>query len=352
MPRRTHGLVVAKRTAWAVLLFATVPSVATAAPGDGASGPESPVAAADGGAAAPSSASSSSAAAADADVREPEDERRKTDPTPRPVEPPRKAEGNRFAADPVGDGAVVFLAVTFGLLSSEILSTGEVRPQEISARFSSRQLLGIDRGAISQTVDPNANALSNVGLAAIGGYAALDTVLDYFRLGSNAAIVDAVMYVEAFTITQGLTNLAKIAFRRPRPRAYIARNEFIERGGDPAAYRNDDTDSALSFFSGHASQAAALSAAATYISFSRSPGTARPWLTLAGGAALTSFVSYERVRSGAHFPTDVIAGAIAGSAVGALVVHMHRADSLSQRPVWVGVAPQPGGGLLTASGFF
>ena len=38
----------------------------------------------------------------------------------------------------------------------------------------------------------------------------------------------------------------------------------------------------------------------------------RPWLTLGLGTALTTFVSVERVRAGAHFPTDVIAGAIAG----------------------------------------
>lgn len=281
-----------------------------------------------------------------------DDPRRRTDLTPAPVVPPPASRGRKFTADPVLDGGVIALGLTFGLLSNAILDTGEVRPQQIATTFSPRQLLGIDRGAISQKLDPNATALSNVGIGAIGAYAVLDTVLDGFREGPTASLVDAVMYVEAFTITQGVTNLAKIAFRRPRPIAYIERNEYIARGGDPATFQNADTDSALSFFSGHSSQAAALSAAATYIAFQRSPRTARPWLTLAGGAMLTGFTGYERVRSGAHFPTDVIAGALAGTAVGALVVHLHRADSLRERPVWIGAMPTGDGGVVSASGLF
>jgi len=31
---------------------------------------------------------------------------------------------------------------------------------------------------------------------------------------------------------------------------------------------------------------------------------------------VTAFVSYERVRSGEHFPTDVIMGSLAGAGIG------------------------------------
>lgn len=277
------------------------------------------------------------------------DARRENDLTPHPAEPIQRV---KFTADPVGDTAVILLALTFGLLSSEILSTGEIQPQQISAKFSTHKLLGIDRGAISQTLDSNANQWSNLGLYASIAYVAGDTIADIFREGKTAALVDAIMYAEAATITQGVTNLAKIAFRRPRPIAYIQRNDYIAKGGDPATYDNSDTDSALSFFSAHSAQVAAMSAAATYIAFSRSPKTARPWITLGVGAALTSFVAYERVRSGNHFPTDVMAGALAGAAVGGLVVHLHREDSVRARPVWIGMTPMPEGGVLSASGLF
>jgi membrane-associated phospholipid phosphatase len=298
---------------------------------------------------APSSSPGEGSAAA-AEPPKPPD-RPRTDLTPRPAEP-APSGAIRFTADPVADTGLVALALTFTLLSSEILSTGEVRPQQISPTFRSSQLLGIDRGAITQRIDSHADRFSNYGLYAALTYVAADVVADVFRDGAQTALVDAVMYLEAGLITQAVTNVAKIAFRRPRPIAYIERNRYIESGGDPRTYDNSDTDSSLSFFSGHASGVAALSAAATYIAFSRSRGPLRPWLTLVGGAALTSFVSFERVRSGAHFPTDVIAGALAGTAVGSLVVHFHREDTVRQRPIWVGLAPLADGTVVSASGVF
>lgn len=255
-------------------------------------------------------------------------------------------------ADPIADPGIVVLGASFTFLSAEIISTGEIRPQPISPSFRSSQLLGIDRGAIKQKLDSNAGTFSNIGLWTAVTYAVADVVLDFFRESFRSAIVDAFMYAEAAAVTQSVTNIAKIAFRRPRPIAYIERQAYLDRGGDPSTYDNRDTDSALSFFSGHASGVASLSAAATYIAFARSPGSVRPWLTLAGATALTTFVAYERVRAGAHFPTDVIAGALAGTAVGSLVVHLHRADDLKERTVWIGALPAPGGGMLGVSGVF
>ncbi len=146
------------------------------------------------------------------------------------------------------------------------------------------------------------------------------------------------------------TNLAKIAVRRPRPIAYIE----AEANRDNPNYANLQTDSALSFFSGHASITAAISGTATYLAFARSPRTIRPWITLAVGAAVTTLVSIERVRSGAHFPTDVIAGSVAGAGIGVIVPHLHRTDDIKQRRVWVGFAPEVRGegGTLQVSGFF
>jgi len=159
------------------------------------------------------------------------------------------------------------------------------------------------------------------------------------------------MYAEALSVTWALTNLTKVAFRRPRPIAYIDRLDAIAGGQDPATYDNTSTDSALSFFSGHAANAGAVAATATYLAFARAPGTTRAWLTFAAGIGLTSFVGVERVRSGAHFPTDVMAGALVGAGVGVLVVHLHRENG--ERKVWVGTAPAlGGGGTIALSGIF
>jgi undecaprenyl-diphosphatase len=63
------------------------------------------------------------------------------------------------------------------------------------------------------------------------------------------------------------------------------------------------------------------------------------------------------VRAGKHFPTDVLAGAVAGAGIGIIVPHLHRTEDVQQRRVWVGFAPEvrgseARGGSLLLSGTF
>lgn len=292
-------------------------------------------------------------------VVEPDDDSASTPTTPAPVPVAGEGSGERktslepkaselpppgplkLAVDPIADGGVIIGAVAFAGILDLINSTGEVRPQQISPTFQKSSLLGIDRAAVEQVPDTGARFRSNLGLFAAIGYAVVDPVITGFREKSvQSGFVDAVIYGEAIAITWGATNLAKLAVRRPRPQAYI---DAEAHKGDPT-YSNSDTDSSLSFFSGHASMTAAVSATATYLAFVRSSHTARPWITLGVGTALTTLTSIERVRSAAHFPTDVIAGAIAGAGIGVIVAHLHRNEDMQQRRIWVGAAPSPGGG--------
>lgn len=272
-------------------------------------------------------------------VEPPSSEQRATSIAPRPSEPP--SGPGRFEAEPLRDGAIIGVSLSFAGLLELINSTGEVHPQQISPNFNVDDLLPIDRVAVRQTIDPNASTYSNIGLYAAMAYAVADPIMTGYREGSvQAALVDGVIYAEALSITWGVTNLAKIAVRRPRPIEYI---EVMAHAGDPN-FMVSTTDSSQSFFSGHASLSAAVTATATYLAFARSPDTARPWITFGVGTALTAFISYERVRAGAHFPSDVIAGALAGAAVGTLVTHFHRSESNKQRPLWIGFGPDQGGG--------
>jgi membrane-associated phospholipid phosphatase len=267
---------------------------------------------------------------------------------PRPVYQPSTLNGARLQADPIADGAVLGISAGFAILSDLIISTGELRPQQISPTFTPSQLLGIDRIAVTQHVDSNARMFSNIGLYAAVSYTLIDTIATGFREDSRqAALIDGIIYAEALSLTAGVTNLAKMAVRRPRPVAYT---EAAAHKNDPN-YSNADTDSSLSFFSGHAANCGAVAGTATYLAFTRSPHSIRPWITLAGGTLLTAFVGYERVRAGAHFPTDVIAGGIAGAGLGVLVAHLHREDTAKQRRVWIGFTPGLGtGGTLTLGG--
>jgi membrane-associated phospholipid phosphatase len=250
------------------------------------------------------------------------------------------APSDHFAIQPVADGAIIVTGAGFSTLLGLILDTGEIQPLAVQPGAESR-LLGIDRIAVTQTIDPHAGTYSDIGLYTGIGLAVADTLSTAFRDRWEAAFTDGVMYAESISLTLAVDDIVKIAVRRPRPSDYSAEN----------AGNTTNTDLSLSFFSGHEAVLSSITATATYLAFIHSPDSPRPWLTLAGGTLLTGFVGYERVRAGAHFPTDVIMGALAGSSVGVLVPHLHRGGT---RPVWVDLAPasRGSGATVDIGGFF
>jgi undecaprenyl-diphosphatase len=275
-------------------------------------------------------------------------------PQPAPAPPPDPASrpsspleaGQHFTLDPVADGTLIVAGFGFNALLGAVLGTGEIRPPLPTVPASS--LLPIDRIAVTQTIDPNASTYSDIALYGALGFAVLDPILSGFRDGWDALIVDGFMYAESISFAYVLTDLAKIAVRRPRPIDYVRCASATTNYTPPGC---NSTDLGLSFFSGHAATVSAIGATATYLAFVRSPGSARAWLTLGVSTALTAFVSVERVRAGAHFPTDVMAGSLAGAATGVLVPHLHR-HAQEAPPVWIGVSPLPGGASLELTGWF
>jgi undecaprenyl-diphosphatase len=263
--------------------------------------------------------------------------------------PPPLEEGQHFTIDPVTDGVLIGGSGGVDILLSLILSTGEIQPAAPTPNAASN-LLAIDRLAVTQHVDPNAGTYSTVGLGAAISFAVIDPLLSAWRDGWDAGLVDAVMYGETISLTEALTDITKIAVRRPRPIDYYDCSAVVA-AKNPSSCSND-TDLSLSFFSGHASTVGAIGATATYLAFQRSGIKHwRGWVTLATSLGLTSFVSIERVRSGEHFPTDVIAGSLAGAMIGTLVPHLHK-HLQEAPPVWIGFAPSPGGGSMTVGAIF
>ena len=259
-----------------------------------------------------------------------------------------------FDIDPIADSAMIAVSLGFAGMLELINSTGEIRPQQIAPNFDPNSLIWIDRSAAKRTPDPHAGTYSTFGLGAAVAFAFVDPVLSGVRENSvQTALADGFMYSEALSFTLAMTNVVKMAVRRPRPIAYI---EAAKHPNDNT-YSNGSTDSALSFFSGHSAITATVGATATYLAFARSPHTARPWITLLASVGLTTFVSVERVRAGRHFPTDVIAGSVIGAGIGLAVPHLHRTEDIKQRRIWVGFTPLDNaevgqGGLLNVSGMF
>ena len=251
----------------------------------------------------------------------------------------------RFAADPITDGAIISVSLGFGALSELVVTTGEIIPQQPQP---TSRLLAIDRLALSKH-DESAGPTSSWATLVALLYAVADPIASGYRDGITSGLVDAAIYAEALAITWAATNMAKLTVRRPRPRAYQEQERLYEIYGMEDAPSITDTDTALSFFSGHTAAAAAVTSTATYLAFVRSPGTARPWITLSAGTVLTTFVGVQRVRAGAHFPTDVISGAMAGAGIGLLVAHLHR-DEETKPMLWIGFDAGHGAATLSLSG--
>ena len=235
--------------------------------------------------------------------------------------------------------SVLSVSAGFALMAEMIIRTGELRPQD---PVDPERLLFLDRPiALAEEREVSGHILSDTTLALTVGYAIFDTVRAGLRGSGDGWSTYLVLYAESAAINWALATLAKIAFRRPRPAAYF---ELRETG-----MVSDDTNSALSFYSGHTAITSGLVATATYLAFTRGAPAWERWLTLGAGTVLTTYVAVQRVRARAHFPTDVIAGGLVGAGVGILVPHLNRGDG--RRPVGIPVGPSGSTGFTLTGRF-
>jgi membrane-associated phospholipid phosphatase len=156
------------------------------------------------------------------------------------------------------------------------------------------------------------------GLALLGAAWITGRALD--KPGVVATAQDG---LEATLLAAGVISpLLKAATGRARPRQGQGSGSFHSFGGD------------ASFPSGEATEAFAIAAAVA-------AHTDRKWLeatawTLAAGTA------WERMRLDAHWASDVVAGALLGTAVGRWVVHRHQPRRTADFSL--DVVPELGGG--------
>lgn len=144
------------------------------------------------------------------------------------------------------------------------------------------------------------------------------------------------LVIESLTVSEAVASTLKHAVDRPRPYTLIL--DPPEEVREAAA----KTDAYLSFPSGHTTMAASVSFATASILAGRG---VKPVPAYLGAAAITTGVAFLRVGAGKHYPTDVLAGAAIGTAVGLSVPVLHRvraAGNAHEAPP-MGVFANPGG---------
>jgi len=195
------------------------------------------------------------------------------------------------------------------------------------------------RGALRWNDTSAANLASNLGayvfvpLSSLG-LLALDTQREG-RLDELAG--DGLVIAEAVALNGALTQIVKFAAGRERPFVHALPPDQKPLTAHPA-------DNNVSFYSSHTSFAFSLAVSTATVASMRHYRWARViWgVGLVGAAA----VGYLRIAADQHYLTDVVVGAVAGSAIGFGVPYgFHRGAGA------LAVTPVPGGGaLLTVSG--
>ena len=147
---------------------------------------------------------------------------------------------------------------------------------------------------------------------------ALTLLPDYKKINRekiNALLSDVAMLLEAESLIIGMNKCAKGLSERPRPFAYNS-NLPIEMRSQRFSFE--------SFWSGHASLAFTTAVFTGYVYQNRHPDSkfiVPVWML---GLSCATATGILRVRSGNHFPTDVIVGSAAGSCIGWLIPRMHK----------------------------
>jgi membrane-associated phospholipid phosphatase len=137
----------------------------------------------------------------------------------------------------------------------------------------------------------------------------------------------SVMYLENLLLSFAAVHTTKIISKRNRPYMY---NKNV-----PLKYKSNSS-SRLSFFSGHTTHAFSSAVFLSTIYAEYYPDS--KWKPYIWGISLlsASITGYLRYASGNHFPTDIIMGAVVGSAIGYLIPLIHKVDKEDEQP---GAAP-------------
>lgn len=140
----------------------------------------------------------------------------------------------------------------------------------------------------------------------------------------------SVMYVETALLATFLPSFGKGPVKRIRP--------YLYNSGAPLELQQD-IEANRSFFSGHTTWAFASMTFLATVYSDYYPSSKYKSTVWAVSMSAASSVGLLRIFSGAHFPTDVLVGALVGGAIGYSIPYLHRVSQST-----IGIIPSPVGG--------
>ena len=173
---------------------------------------------------------------------------------------------------------------------------------------------------------PYNKTLSDVSLGI--GFAAALTPAVLLAQPSSEYLTIGIMYAESLALSFGTKELVKHLVSRERPYMY-------DSDTPQSLVESDKHDK--SFFSGHTTYAFTGAAFASYVFCKYNPDSKWKIPVIAASFSLATATAALRVASGNHFMTDVMTGALLGTAIGIAVPALH--TLLANENVTVSASP-------------
>lgn len=221
-----------------------------------------------------------------------------------------------------GDAVLLPAGVGLTLLGQRMDGAEPLTPAQVAA-LTPADVNPFDRGAArrwSPTWARRSDVSRNVLAAAAG-------LVSFAPLVADGAWEDAgtlaTLFVESSLLVAGATYTVKRLVGRKRPYMH---NDGLTVEHRLELLREDDEGAFESFYSGHAAAAFASASLLSTVYADVHGRSATSDLLWASSLSVAAFTALARVRAGKHYPSDVLVGAVVGTAVGVVVPRLHRKD--------------------------
>jgi len=225
-----------------------------------------------------------------------------------------KASPPPYSLDWRTDGAIVVTALAAGAAATAVSGDDCLSEAEVGA-LSRSDVNWLDRSATHRY----STASGRASTALVGVCSLAPLILAAApEMREDWKVVGA-MYLETWFLANWVPDISKGGIDRVRPYLYNPEAPLDDKVEDASARR--------SFFSGHTTLAFATATFGVTVLGDYYPRARWASRTRRGLLLTAAAVGGLRYVAGAHYPTDVLVGAVVGSAIGHLVPRLHRRDS-------------------------